>query len=154
MKKTKTAVEATAPAKPKKTITASHSKFDNLTKSAQKNDGAAVADKTKTSKKDKKAKGKAIDKNLATGAKKAKETEKPTVERESKYLYPADCKTAKEKKEFRRKARAASERYTKDLKKLKKATDAQGQKEYQALIKEHKSWKKKTYAATEEKEAA
>lgn len=131
------------PKKPKKTLTAEHSKFKaTADKSVQKSGTPPVAEATKTGKKKKKAKTEATKQNIANAGKNAA---KSTVERESKYSYSDDCKTAKDKKEFRRKARAAAAAFDKELKTLKKKTDAAGVKEYQKAKKEFSTWKKATY---------
>jgi hypothetical protein len=78
-------------------------------------------------------------------AKNAAETTKAVAEREVKYAYPDDCKTAAKKKVFRRNARAAMLKFTKALEALKgshKPEEITKRKELQA---EKEKFVKDTY---------
>lgn len=82
--------------------------------------------------------------NLATAAKKTQD--KIQIERETKYIYPESAKTPKQRKDFRRTARASKSRFEKILKKLQKSNDAADQREYKKQEHEFAAWRKETYS--------
>lgn len=91
-------------------------------------------------KKSKKSKDELDKKNLADTAQEIKSKEP----RESMYIYPADCK---DKKKFRRDARAKAEKFAKDMEKMESDAKAKDSKEHKALQKEFAAWKKEIYTA-------
>lgn len=95
---------------------------------------------TEVPKKKKKKLGEKGDKELATkNVEKAAKDE--ATERHTKYIYPAEVKTIKDKKDFRRKARAKIAEFTKKLNKLKKSTEEADKKELTKTEKEFNTWK-------------
>lgn len=81
------------------------------------------------------AEAKLTDANVTKAAKDAE------TERHTKYIYPAEVKTSKDKKDFRRKARAKIAEFTKAINKLKKSTEAGAEKELSKKQKEYNEWK-------------
>lgn len=82
-------------------------------------------------------------KNLKDSTKELKA--KPQVEREVMYLYPKDCTTPDQRKEFRRKARATARRNEKAIAKLEASTERGSKKELQETAKEFAAWKQSIY---------
>lgn len=113
---------------------------------APKTKGTSVAQTENTTKK---AKDKAqVDKaNVDKATKTVKEQEEST-ERKTKYIYPENL-TPKEKKDFRRQARADLARFEKSLKKLKKDTTEEGQKLLQKEQKAFDKFQTATYTPAE-----
>lgn len=68
--------------------------------------------------------------------KKAKEPKKAKVEREVKYLYPADCQDSLSRKKFRAKIRTEVHQFETKLEKA-----GEGTKEYKATLKAFKEYK-------------
>lgn len=90
------------------------------------------------------AKSKVTQVNLATAAKKVVDKTQP--ERETKYIYPDNAKTPKQRKEFRRTARSTRKKYEKILSKLKKSNEANDAKEFKKQEHEFETWKKEIYS--------
>lgn len=111
---------------------------------AQNNEIVARAETSNTTKK---AKSKATKANLESAAKELKEEEVQS-ERKTKYLYPEGC-SAKEKKDFRRQARAEAAKFEKSLKKLKKDTSEAGLKALRKEEKAFENFKAETYSPEE-----
>jgi hypothetical protein len=63
------------------------------------------------------------------------------TERQTKYIYPDDVKTNKEKKDFRRKARATIEAFNKKISKLTKSEAPADKKELKETTLEFNEWK-------------
>lgn len=76
----------------------------------------------------------------------AKAAKDATAQKESIYNYPESCKTKEERKTFRRKARAAAERFDAQIKKLKKSKEPEAAKELTAMIKDQAKFRATTYA--------
>lgn len=128
------------PAKKKKTITAGHKDFERLTAKAEAKTGTGkIEEKTSTVKAGKKAKAQTI----ATTAKKVIESE--SEGRELKYVYPADCKTKSQKKEFRRKARATLKSFEKQISKFEKSTDKKAKADLRESRAAFAEWQSETY---------
>lgn len=118
------------------------------TSAPAKETAAETIDTTKsasieTPKKKKKKKGtksaEKAEENLteANVTKAAKDVES---ERSTKYIY-APGMTSRQKKDFRRKARATIEQFNKKIKKLTKSQDEADQKELKKVHKEYDAWK-------------
>lgn len=71
---------------------------------------------------------------------------KDTVIRESIYQYPADCTSKTDKKNFRRKARAAALSFDKVIAGLKKSNTPADKTELKTQLKAQAEWKAATYA--------
>lgn len=84
-------------------------------------------------------------KNLSQSAKatKAKEA-KESIEREVKYNYPADCKSADQRKEFRRKSRQFIRRTENQLSKVSKDATKEGKQKAKELTGSLHEFKSKT----------
>ena len=82
------------------------------------------------------------DKDLTT-ANVAKAAKDEVTDRVTKYHYPAEVKTTKDKKDFRRKARAKIAEFTKKITKLTKSTDEGDKKALKATQAEFDAWKEK-----------
>lgn len=81
-------------------------------------------------------------KNLQNSAKELKST---ASTREVKYNYPADCITADQRKEFRRKSRASARRFEKQEQALKASTERGSKKLLQELTKEKANFQQAIY---------
>jgi hypothetical protein len=110
-----------------KTVPATENAQDTVTK---------VKNPSKTKSKGK-SKTKQLDKtNLAKVGKKAAANQ---VERETKYIYPEKVKSAREKKIFRRTARAAAAKFKKELDLLAGKTDKKSKAEIKRIQSEQRS---------------
>jgi hypothetical protein len=116
-----------------KTVPATENAQDTVTK---------VKNPSKTKSKGK-SKTKQLDKtNLAKVGKKAAANQ---VERETKYIYPEKVKSAREKKIFRRTARAAAAKFKKELDLLAGKTDKKSKAEIKRIQSEQSAFNKQTY---------
>lgn len=101
----------------------------------------ANANAKSTSPSKSKSKGEKLEKvNIAKAAVKVE------VVRESKYAYPGDVTTAKQKKVFRRNARAAKVKLEKMIGELKASNEKKDQIELKRIQKEMEVFNKETYA--------
>lgn len=67
-----------------------------------------------------------------------------TKQRDSKYIYPKDCTTKSQRKEFRRKARQTGSAFEKQIKSLKASNEKAAKKELDKIMKEQKNWQAST----------
>jgi hypothetical protein len=81
--------------------------------------------------------------NIAASAKTlSKSTPGP---KDLKYVYPEDCTTPNEKKEFRRKARAARNKFDKAIKELSKSNEQADRKELKKISREFEEFQAGIY---------
>lgn len=73
-----------------------------------------------------------------------KAAEKVLQDRVTKYIYPENVTTSQQKKEFRRKARAAGSSFEKQITVLTKSKDTEDAKKLKQIQSSFEAWKKET----------